>query len=251
MPCGHGVQLVPHASTLSSATQVPLHLWKPVVHTTSQVPLVHTAVPPTCAGQTAHDAPHEAAEFARHCEPQVLKPKPQVKPQLPEAQVAVELAGGTQGLQALPQLLTEVLLTQALPHRCTPTPQLTPQEVPSQVAVPLGVKGHAVQLEPQLATLVSARHWLPQAWKPALQVKPQLVPLQVAVPLSGAEQGEHCPPQLLMLLLGAQAPLQAWRPVLQARPQTSLLEHKEEPPVIIGQGAQVTPQEFSELGTHC
>ena len=78
-----------------------------MVQTTSQVPLVHTAVPPTGVGQTVHDAPHEVGEFERHCEPQVLKPNAQVKPQVPEAQVAVELAGGAQGVHALPQLLTE------------------------------------------------------------------------------------------------------------------------------------------------
>jgi hypothetical protein len=39
--------------------------------------------------------------------------------------------------------------------------------------------------------------------------------------------------------------------VLQASPQTPLLEQNDEPPVIIGQGAQLGPHEFSELGTHC
>lgn len=207
-------------------------------------------MPPGDEGQVSQVGPQEVGESARHSLPQRLKPNAQVNPQLPEAQVAVEFAGGVQGVHALPQLVIALSLTQVLPQAWKPALQLSPHATPSQVATPLVLVGQAEQLVPQEDTLVSGRHWLPHAWNPALQVKPQLVPLQVAVPLRGGVHGVQALPQLLMLSLGAQALPQAWKPGLQEVPQVPCAVQNELPPGTVGHGAHAAPHEAAEFATH-
>lgn len=158
MPSPHGVQLAPQWSTPSSATQTPLHLWKPVRQVTSQPPPRQMAVPPGEEGQVSQLGPHEVGESARHWLPQRLKPSAQVNPHVPKTQVAVEFAGGAQGVHELPQVAVALSLTHALPQAWKPTLQLRPHDTPSQVALPLVVVGQAEQLLPQEDRLVSGRH---------------------------------------------------------------------------------------------
>jgi hypothetical protein len=59
-------------------------------------------------------------------------------PQLTPLQVAVPLAGTGQGVHDVPQEVTALLGTHALPQRWYPALQAKPHETPSQVATALG-----------------------------------------------------------------------------------------------------------------
>jgi len=86
----------------------------------------------------------------------------QVKPQLVPLQVAVALAGGTHGVQLVPQVLTLPFDTQAPLHWCAPDTHAKPQLVPSQVELALAGGLHAMQLAPQVAVSVFDTHTAPQ-----------------------------------------------------------------------------------------
>ena len=76
-----------------------------------------------------------------------------VNPQDAPSQVALEFAGGEQGVQDAPQLMGLVLLAQAPLQLWVPTGHEMPQVAPSQVAEPPIGTGHAEQLLPQVITL--------------------------------------------------------------------------------------------------
>jgi hypothetical protein len=78
--------------------------------------------------------------------------------------VDVALAGGTQGLHAVPQELTAVLALHAPPHRWNPAPQLNPHAVPSHVALALATAGQLVHEAPQVDGEVLLAHAPAQAW---------------------------------------------------------------------------------------
>ena len=85
--------------------------------------------------------------------PQGGVPFAQAAPQVLPLHVAVPPNGAGHGVHELPQLLTLVLDTHALPQRCVPSPQTKSQLVPLQVGVaPNGAVQAAHEL-PQLFTL--------------------------------------------------------------------------------------------------
>ena len=62
-----GLQLLPHESTLSSARQLPLQLWKPGLQVIPQIPkALQVGVPPVWPGHVRQPAPQEVGELARH-----------------------------------------------------------------------------------------------------------------------------------------------------------------------------------------
>ena len=78
----------------------------------------------------------------------------QLTPQAVPLQVAEPLLGTAQAVHDDPQLLTLVLLRQAVPQTWKPVLQVMPQEVPLQVAEPLLGTGQGEHDEPQLSTLL-------------------------------------------------------------------------------------------------
>jgi hypothetical protein len=185
---GHGVQELPHDSTLLLLLQVSPQRWWPSLQRKSHLPPSQVALALAAAGHGLHEAPHELTLLLLlHSEPHRWKPLRQAKRQLAPSQVATALLGGLQGVQALPHELRSVLDTQLPPQLC----------VPAVVHVP--VQGE-----------VAGVHFPAHSWVPAGHSPPHLLPSHVALPPSGAGQGVHEAPQLAGSSLLRQASPQRW-----------------------------------------
>jgi hypothetical protein len=107
-------------------------------------------------GQTLPQRPQWAASVRRlRSQPspaaalQSAKPVVQAKPQAVPVQVAVELGGTAQGVQAVPHEAVAVLDRQVVPHAWKPVAQAKPQAPAVQVARPLAGTGQLVGQLPQ------------------------------------------------------------------------------------------------------
>ena len=71
------------------------------------------------------------------------------------------------GLHELPQLLTSVFETHALPQRWKPALQVKPQAPPVQTGTALVTVGQLAHDAPHWVMLASETHAPAQSWKPA------------------------------------------------------------------------------------
>jgi len=135
------------------------------------------------------------------------------------SQLTVPPVSVGQGEHALPQVLTSVLLTHCVPHRCVPLGQAhcpfahisPPEQTLSQLPQWL------------LSTVVSTQAPLHMV-RPRTHVKPQLAPSQVAVaPAGGVHAVHEVVPQLAVEVFDTQLPPHRCWPLGQVHAPASQL----------------------------